>query len=115
MGRVFSLSSAASYVRQITVAAPAPDFIPYPSSTTALALSGAASYASASLLLQNVWADSQYGNTVFDITATNAGASIASLAGAGIVTLGSQTLTITNASGNFAGTIGGSGGITVAG
>jgi outer membrane autotransporter protein len=54
---------------------------------------------------------------VFDISGTNDGASIRSLAGDqnGIVWLGSQTLTITTAQDVFAGTIAGSGGLTLAG
>jgi autotransporter-associated beta strand protein len=51
---------------------------------------------------------------VFDISPT-AGASIKSLGGTGTVQLGSQTLTLTAASGTFSGTILGSGGITVTG
>ncbi len=51
----------------------------------------------------------------FDISGTTAGASIQSLDGAGTTTLGSQTLTFTNASTTFAGGIQGSGGITVSG
>ena len=50
-------------------------------------------------------------NGTFDISATTAGASIKNLSGAGMVTLGSQTLTLTNASGTFAGAIGGNGGL----
>ncbi|MEA2898361.1 MAG: fibronectin-binding autotransporter adhesin, partial [Bradyrhizobium sp.] len=45
----------------------------------------------------------------FDISGTTAGASIKNLSGAGIVTLGAQTLTLTDASGTFAGAIGGNG------
>jgi autotransporter-associated beta strand protein len=54
-------------------------------------------------------------NGTFDISATTAGASIASLAGAGSVNLGGQTLTLTAASDIFAGVIGGTGGLTTAG
>lgn len=54
----------------------------------------------------------------FDIAATS-GTNIASLSGNGIVQLGSQTLTIANASGTFSGIIegaaGSSGGVTIAG
>jgi autotransporter-associated beta strand protein len=50
----------------------------------------------------------------FDISATN-GASITSLAGAGTVTLGAATLTITGGNGTFSGVIAGSGGLTVTG
>jgi autotransporter-associated beta strand protein len=50
----------------------------------------------------------------FDIGATN-GTSITSLSGGGGVYLGSQVLTLTNAAGNFSGTISGAGGLTIAG
>ncbi len=49
----------------------------------------------------------------FDISATTSGASIASLSGAGVVNLGSQTLTLTNASGTFSGGISGTGGLVL--
>jgi fibronectin-binding autotransporter adhesin len=67
-----------------------------------LALSGAGSIANSSGVADNA---------TFDISATTAGASIKNLSGAGIVTLGNQTLTLTNASGTFAGAIGGNGGL----
>ncbi|HEV7407128.1 MAG TPA: autotransporter-associated beta strand repeat-containing protein [Bradyrhizobium sp.] len=67
-----------------------------------LALSGAGSIANSSGVIDN---------SIFDISATTAGASIKNLSGAGIVTLGSQTLTLTNAAGTFEGTIGGTGGL----
>jgi len=51
----------------------------------------------------------------FDISGTNAGASIASLDGGGSVALGNQTLTLTDANGTFAGVIAGDGGFNVAG
>ncbi|SDD54765.1 autotransporter domain-containing protein [Belnapia rosea] len=54
-------------------------------------------------------------NGLLDIVATNAGASLVSLAGNGQVALGDRTLTLTNARGLFAGSIGGSGGLTIAG
>ncbi len=50
-----------------------------------------------------------------DIGNTTAGASIKSLSGSGVVALGSQDLTLTNASGIFGGTIGGTGGVNVTG
>ena len=50
----------------------------------------------------------------FDISATTAGASIQNLNGAGGVTLGGKTLTVTNA-GTFSGVIAGSGGLTKTG
>ena len=54
-------------------------------------------------------------NAAFDISATNAGASIGSLAGSGAVALGARTLTLTAANDTFAGVIGGTGGLTIAG
>jgi len=50
------------------------------------------------------------GSATFDISGTNAGASVQSISGSGNVVLGAQTLTITNASGTFGGTISGIGG-----
>jgi fibronectin-binding autotransporter adhesin len=71
-----------------------------------LALAGAGSIASSSGVVAN---------GAFDISGTSSGASIQTLSGSGIVTLGARTLTLTNASGNFAGSIGGGGGLTLAG
>ncbi len=71
-----------------------------------LALSGTGSIASAS----RVAAEGS-----FDISATTAGASIATLSGAGGVALGARTLTITAGSTSFAGSIGGTGGLTISG
>ncbi|GAB2564389.1 hypothetical protein GCM10027066_04580 [Dyella jejuensis] len=51
----------------------------------------------------------------FDISGANNAQSIASLAGNGSVNLGNNGLTLTNANGNFSGTIGGSGGVTLNG
>jgi autotransporter-associated beta strand protein len=67
-----------------------------------LALSGAGSIANSSGVIAN---------GTFDISATTAGTSVKNLSGAGIVTLGGQTLTLTNAAGTFAGAIGGNGGL----
>ncbi len=53
-------------------------------------------------------------NGTFDISATTAGARIITLDGNGRVVLGSQRLTLTNASETFNGVISGAGGITVA-
>jgi autotransporter-associated beta strand protein len=53
-------------------------------------------------------------NGTFDISAATGGASIVSLAGTGTVQLGTQTLTLTNASGIFAGNIAGSGDLVLA-
>ena len=71
-----------------------------------LALAGAGSIASSSGVVDNA---------TFDISATSSGASIKSLSGSGTVALGARTLALTNASGNFAGAIGGTGGFTLAG
>jgi autotransporter-associated beta strand protein len=83
----------------------------YTGSTTinsgaALVLSGSGSIATSSGLADN---------GVFDISGTSSGASLKSLSGSGIVTLGSKVLTLTNANDTFAGTIGGAGGLTIAG
>lgn len=73
----------------------------------ALALSGAGSIADTSVAVAS--------GATFDIGQTTAGASIVSLSGAGSVALGSQTLTLSNASGTFSGVAAGSGGLTVGG
>jgi len=52
-------------------------------------------------------------NGTFDISATNAGTSIAGLAGTGSVNIGGQPLTITQANGSFGGVISGAGGLTL--
>jgi fibronectin-binding autotransporter adhesin len=49
-------------------------------------------------------------NALFDISVAGAPVSIKNLSGTGLVILGVHTLTVTNASGTFAGLIGGSGG-----
>ena len=54
-------------------------------------------------------------NGTLDIAGTSAGASIKSLSGNGAVNLGNQDLTLTNASGDFGGAIGGTGGVNVTG
>ena len=51
----------------------------------------------------------------FDISRTTAGASITTLSGAGDVTLGAETLTLTDGADTFSGVIAGSGGLTVDG
>ena len=51
----------------------------------------------------------------FDISGTSNGATVASLSGGGKVTLGTQTLTLSNAADTFGGVIGGTGGLTLAG
>jgi fibronectin-binding autotransporter adhesin len=54
-------------------------------------------------------------NGTFDVSAGAIAPQIASLAGAGAVTLGSQSLTLTKATGTFSGAISGSGGLVLAG
>ena len=81
----------------------------YTGSTTVtsgiLALSGSGSISNSNTVIDN---------GTFDISGTSVGASIKSLAGKGAVTLGSQSLTLTNASGTFAGAISGSGEVILA-
>ncbi|HUO90593.1 MAG TPA: autotransporter domain-containing protein, partial [Rhizomicrobium sp.] len=78
-----------------------------------LILSGGGSIAASSVVTDN---------GIFDISGTAAGTSIQSLAGSGGVSVGAQTLTLTNASGTFSGVIqdagfspGTGGGLTIAG
>jgi outer membrane autotransporter protein len=61
-----------------------------------LLLSGGGSIANSSVVVDN---------GIFDIASTTAGTSIVNLTGSGKVNLGSQTLTITNASGIFSGVL----------
>jgi autotransporter-associated beta strand protein len=71
-----------------------------------LALSGAGNIASSSGVLAN---------GLFDISGVSGnGTSVQSLSGTGGVALGVKTLTLTNASDNFAGAIGGAGGVRLA-
>lgn len=51
----------------------------------------------------------------FDISATTSGATIKALTGSGVVTLGAQNLAISNAVGNFSGSVGGTGGLNITG
>ena len=74
--------------------------------TGTLALSGTGSVAASQGVVVN---------GTFDISAAGGGVSITSLSGAGLLQLGSASLTLANASGNFAGTILGTGGLTIAG
>ena len=78
-----------------------------------LALTGAGSIADSSNIIDS---------GTFDISGTTAGTSITTITGAGTVSLGAQTLTLTAASGTFAGTLadggifgGTGGGLTIAG
>jgi autotransporter-associated beta strand protein len=70
-----------------------------------LALSGNGSIATSSGVVDN---------GTFDIAATTSGASVKRLSGDGTVTLGTETLTLTDASTTFDGSIGGAGGVTLA-
>jgi autotransporter-associated beta strand protein len=71
-----------------------------------LALSGSGSIASSVGVVNN---------GTFSIAGVAGSAAITSLSGSGTVQLGSQTLVITNASGNFTGVIAGTGGLTLNG
>ncbi|MGO4139303.1 autotransporter outer membrane beta-barrel domain-containing protein [Rhizobium brockwellii] len=93
-GGVFSLLANSIYTGETQI-----DF------GSGLALSGAGAIASSS----RVVADG-----TFNVSAATA-PTIRSLAGSGSVSLGAQTLTITNANDTFAGVIGGTGGLTVSG
>jgi len=69
-----------------------------------LALSGAGSLASSSKVVNN---------GTLDISGTSAGADVTALVGTGNVQLGSQTLTITDAAGDFGGAIAGTGAVVI--
>ncbi|WP_338616449.1 autotransporter domain-containing protein [Achromobacter sp. E1] len=71
-----------------------------------LALTGNGSVAASNVVVTN---------GTFDISGATAGASVTGLTGSGAVTLGSRTLTISNAASAFGGSIGGTGGLTVGG
>ncbi|MCE2563115.1 autotransporter domain-containing protein [Komagataeibacter sp. FNDCF1] len=73
-----------------------------------LALSGSGSVTDSSGVTVNS------GGT-FDISGTTSGTSVQTLDGTGGVSLGSRTLTLSNASGNYGGDMSGTGGLTVAG
>ena len=72
-----------------------------------LALSGSGSIANSSVAVST--------GATFDISTLTGGTSVVSLTGAGATALGVNTLTLTNAGGTYAGTITGTGGLTVAG
>ena len=74
-------------------------------SGSTLALTGTGSIASSAV------ADSG----TFNISGTTAGASVQSLSGAGTVTLGARTLTLSNANASFSGAINGTGAVSVTG
>ncbi|MGA7710561.1 MAG: autotransporter-associated beta strand repeat-containing protein [Rhizomicrobium sp.] len=75
-------------------------------SLAGLTLAGPASIASSSGVTDN---------GAFDVSATTTAPQIASLSGSGTVTLGGQTLTLTNGTGVFSGTISGTGGLVFSG
>ena len=89
-------------------------------------LSGTNTYTGATSIGANAWlslagsgsialSDSVDNQGVFAIGDTVAGAQVKSLSGSGVVLLGEQTLTLSDAHGVFAGIIHGSGGLAVAG
>ncbi|MGN6329464.1 MAG: autotransporter-associated beta strand repeat-containing protein [Rhodanobacter sp.] len=69
-----------------------------------LVLSGSGSVATSSKIVNN---------GVLDISATTAGASVKALTGSGAVQLGDKALTLTNASGDFGGSIAGTGAVVI--
>lgn len=90
-----TLSGVNTYTGQTTVAADA-----------ALVLAGEGAIAQSDRVLVDGY---------FDISGTGAGASITTLAGNGLVNLGSKNLTVTAGADTFAGVIGGAGGLAVTG
>lgn len=94
-GNVIFTNSGNSYTGSTTI-----------NSGAMLTLSGAGSIVDSSGLVDN---------GTFSIAPTTSGASIVSLSGAGTVTLGTQSLTVTDGAGTFSGTISGSGGLVLSG
>ncbi|WP_175747792.1 autotransporter domain-containing protein [Burkholderia ambifaria] len=93
--------------------------------TGTLAIAGAAGYAGSTIVNAGTLAligagsiaasSGVVNNGTFDISGTTSGATINALTGTGSVALGDRTLTLANAAGTFAGTIGGTGAVTVGG
>jgi len=94
-GGALTLSGANTYTGATNIAAGA-----------TLAIAGSGSIASSSGVSDN---------GSFDITGANGNVSITTLSGNGSVALGGNSLTLTHASGTFAGTIGGTGGLVLNG
>ena len=112
-----TLSAANPFSGEVVIDSSMYNFYPDTDVTT-LSLSGNGNLSAATVVLQEgLAADNGAGNTksIFDISATNNGASVASLAGNGTVNLGTRTLTLGNAGGTFAGTVQGTGAIAIDG
>ncbi len=91
-GGTLSLSGANTYTGATTITA------------GTLALSGSGSISVSSGVVDN---------STFSISGLSSGTSITTLSGSGTVTLGANTLTLSNANGSFSGGIGGTGGLTL--
>ncbi|ULU24216.1 autotransporter-associated beta strand repeat-containing protein [Dyella terrae] len=113
---VFNRSNAVNFARAISGAGALTQ-----SGSGTLTLSGANTYAGSTTISAGTLALSGNGsiaqsssvnvagNASFDISGTTSGASIVSLNGSGNVSLGQQSLALTQANGSFGGVIGGSG------
>jgi autotransporter-associated beta strand protein len=113
-GGTVTLSGVSTYSGQVAIDSTLFNQNP-DGSTTTLALTGSGSLGAATVILRDEPNSYLLTKSVFDISATTAGTSIGSLAGSGTVTLGTQTLAITNGNDTFSGTIGGTGGLTITG
>jgi fibronectin-binding autotransporter adhesin len=94
-GGVLALTNTNTYTGATSIA-----------SGSTVALSGSGSIASSSGVVNS---------GTLDISGTTSGSSISSLSGSGITTIGSKTLTLTNAAGTYSGVMGGTGGLTISG
>ncbi len=92
-GGTVTLTNSDTYTGATTIAA-----------GSTLALSGSGAITRSSMVTDS---------GTFSLAGTPAGATITSLAGSGGVTLGGQTLTLSNAAGSFAGAIGGTGALAI--